>query len=94
VARVKNSDGICVKTYFERGFGRERNLPVISADTLAEVRKDATQAGLVLMMQYLTMQAIPKVIPTEMLEWFNSPQGKWFKREISDDDTPDAAMLG
>ncbi|MGA7929401.1 MAG: amidohydrolase family protein [Candidatus Sulfotelmatobacter sp.] len=162
VARVKNSGGICVKTYFERGFGRERNLPVISADTIAEIRKDATQAGLVLMMhansleaqkfavdgdvdviahgmwnwgdlrnpselpaeikslldrivdnrigyqptiqvmgglrayfdpQYLTLQTIPKVIPAEMLEWFNSPQGKWFKKEISDDDTPDAAVL-
>jgi imidazolonepropionase-like amidohydrolase len=162
VAKVKNSGGICVKTYFEPGFGRERNLPVISVDTLAEVRKNATQAGLVLMMhansfkaqkfavdgnvdviahgmwnwgnldqqsglpaeikslldrivdqrigyqptiqvigglqayfdpQYLTMQAIPKVVPAEMLEWFNSPQGKWFKKEISDDDTPDAAML-
>src|SRR5271157_3450615 len=162
VARVKNSGGICIKTYFERGFGRERNLPVISADNIAEIRKDATQAGLVLMMhansfeaqkfavdgdvdviahgmwnwgdlrnqselpaeikslldrivdkrigyqptiqvmgglrayfdpQYLTMQTIPKVIPAEMLEWFNSPQGKWFKKEISEDDTPDAAVL-
>jgi len=162
VAKVKNSGGICIKTYFERGFGRDRNLPVISADNLAEIRKDATQAGLVLMMhansfeaqkfavdgdvdviahgmwnwgdlenqselpaeikslldrivdkrigyqptiqvmgglrayfdpQYLTMQAIPKVIPAGMLAWFNSPQGKWFKKEISDDDTPDPAML-
>ena len=162
VARVKNSGGICIKTYFERGFGRERNLPVISADNIAEIRKDATQAGLVLMMhansfeaqkfavdgdvdviahgmwnwgdlekqselpaeikslldrivdkrigyqptiqvmgglrayfdpQYLTMQTIPKVIPAEMLEWFNSPRGKWFKKEISEDDTPDAAVL-
>ena len=162
IAKIKDSGGICVKTYFERGFGRERNLPVITADTLAEVRKDATQAGVVLMMhansfeaqkfavdgnvdviahgmwnwgdlekqselparikslldrivdqrigyqptiqvigglrayfdpQYLTMQAIPKVIPAEMLEWFNSPHGKWFKKEISDDNTPDAAML-
>jgi imidazolonepropionase-like amidohydrolase len=162
VARVKTSGGICIKTYFERGFGRERNLPLISADNIAEIRKDATQAGLVLMMhansfeaqkfavdgdvdviahgmwnwgdlrdqselpaeikslldrivdkrigyqptiqvmgglrayfdpQYLTMQTIPKVIPAEMLEWFNSPQGKWFKKEISEDDTPDAAVL-
>src|ERR1022692_699948 len=162
VAKFKNSGGICVKTYFERGYGRDRNLPVISADNLAEIRKDATQAGLVLMMhansfeaqkfavdgdvdviahgmwnwgdletqpelpaeikslldrivdkrigyqptiqvmgglrayfdpQYLTMQAIPKVIPAEMLEWFNSPQGKWFKQEISEGDVADAAML-
>ena len=38
VARVKNSGGVCVKTYFERGFGRDRNLPVMSADTLAQIR--------------------------------------------------------
>ena len=43
--------------------------------------------------QYLTMQTIPNVIPAEMLEWFNSPQGKWFKKEISEDDTSDAAVL-
>ena len=39
------------------------------------------------------MPAIPKVIPADMLAWFNSPGGKWFKKEISSDDTPDAAML-
>jgi imidazolonepropionase-like amidohydrolase len=27
-----------------------------------------------------------------MLEWFNSPEGKWFKKELVSDDTPDAAM--
>ena len=43
--------------------------------------------------QYLAMATIPKVIPAEMLEWFNSAQGKWFKKEISEDDAPDAAVL-
>jgi imidazolonepropionase-like amidohydrolase len=28
-----------------------------------------------------------------MLAWFNSAEGKWFKKELDDDDTPDAAML-
>jgi imidazolonepropionase-like amidohydrolase len=162
VARVKDSGGICVKTYFERGFGQDKNLPVITSDAVAEIRKAATQNGLTLMMhansfeaqkfavdgdvdviahgmwnwndlrnqpelpaeikglldrivdkrigyqptiqvmgglrayfdpQYLSMEAIPKVIPAEMLEWFNSPQGKWFKKEISEGDMPDAAML-
>lgn len=162
VARVKDSGGICVKTYFERGFGQDRNLPVITSGVVAEIRKAATQDGLTLMMhansfeaqkfavdgnvdviahglwnwgdlrnqpelpveikglldrivdkrigyqptiqvmgglrayfdhQYLSMEAIPKVIPAQMLEWFNSPQGKWFKKEISESDTPDAAML-
>src|SRR5580692_3595440 len=32
VARVKGAGGICVKTFFERGFGRDKNLPVLSAD--------------------------------------------------------------
>jgi hypothetical protein len=43
--------------------------------------------------EYLKMKAIPKVIPKEMLEWFNSPEGKWFKKELVDDDTPDTTML-
>ncbi len=34
-----------------------------------------------------------KVIPAEMVEWFNSPEGKWFKKEIAEDDTTDAAVL-
>ena len=162
VSRVKESGGICVKTYFERSFGRDRNLPVISPEVLSQVRKAATQDGLVLMMHansfeaqrfavdgnvdviahgmwnwgdlqsqpelppeikslldrvvdkrigyqptiqvmgglrayfdsaYLKMEAIPKLIPADMLEWFNSPPGKWFKKEISEDDTPDQAVL-
>jgi imidazolonepropionase-like amidohydrolase len=162
VARVKSSGGICIKTYFEHGFGRDRNLPVMGPDVLAEIRKAATQAGLVLMMhansfeaqkfavqgnvdviahgmwnwgdletktelpaeikalldqiaakkvgyqatiqvmqglrtyfdpEYLKLEAISKIIPKEMLDWFNSPAGKWFKKEIDDDDTPDSAML-
>lgn len=162
VARVKASGGICVKTYFERGFGKDRNLPVITPQMLAETRKAATQNGLVLMMhanafeaqkfgvagnvdvlahgmwnwgkldpqtelpdeikqvldqivekrigyqatiqvleglrvyfdpEYLKLAAIPKVVPHEMLQWFNSPEGKWFKKELDSDDTPDTAML-
>jgi imidazolonepropionase-like amidohydrolase len=162
VDRVRRSGGICVKTYFERGFGRDRHLPVMDPDVLARIRKAATQADLVLMMhansfeaqsfavaggvdvvahgmwnwgdlnkqrelppeikklldqivkqkigyqptiqvmrglgayfdpEYLKMKAIPKVIPEEMLEWFNSAEGKWFKKELVDDGTGDAAML-
>ena len=161
VAAIKRSGGICVKTYFERGFGRDRNLPVITADILAEIRDSATQAGLMLMIhansfeaqkfavnghvdviahgmwnwgdlakqtdlppdirkvldqiaeekigyqptlqvmqglrvyfdpEYLKMSAIPKVIPTEMLEWFESPEGTWFKKDIAEDNVPDTAM--
>ncbi|MGB9449340.1 MAG: hypothetical protein WBV50_02200, partial [Candidatus Acidiferrum sp.] len=49
VARVKSAGGICVKTYFERGFAKDKNLPVMSPDVLAEIRRAATQNGLVLM---------------------------------------------
>jgi Amidohydrolase family len=162
VARVKHSGGVCVKTYFERGFGHDRNLPVISSDMLAQIRQAATKQGLVLMIHansfeaqkfgvvgdvdvlahgmwnwgnlsneaelpaeikavldqiiakkigyqptiqvlqgleayfnpnYLKTDGILKVVPKEMLDWFNSPDGKWFKKELDDDDTPDEAML-
>jgi imidazolonepropionase-like amidohydrolase len=161
VARVKGEGGICVKTFFERGFGRDKNLPVPSAEVIAEVRKAATHEGLVLMMHansfeaqrfavdggvdviahgmwnwgelgketelpdeirqlldrivekkigyqatfqvlegarvyfepdYLQSEAIRKVIPNEMLAWFNTPEGKGFKKDLVDDDTPDAVM--
>jgi len=57
VARDKASGAICVKTYFERGFGRDRNLPVPSAELYAGVRKAATDAGLVLMTHANTFEA-------------------------------------
>ncbi len=161
VARVKGEGGICVKTFFERGFGRDKNLPVMSAEVLAEIRENATMQGLVLMMHansfeaqkfavdgdvdviahgmwhwgdldkeaglsdeirelldrivekkigyqatvqvlegerayfepdYLRTEAIRKVVPKEMLEWFDTPEGKGFKKDLVDDDTPDVVM--
>jgi imidazolonepropionase-like amidohydrolase len=49
VARVKSSGAICIKTYFERGFADDKNLPVMGPDVLAEIRSEATKDGLVLM---------------------------------------------
>jgi amidohydrolase family protein len=57
VARVKQAGGICVKTYYEHGFGRDRHLPVISAETFADVRRAATGAGLVLMVHANSFEA-------------------------------------
>jgi Amidohydrolase family len=50
VARVKNSGGMCVKTFFERGFADNFKLPVITPEMLAETRRAATQSNLVLFM--------------------------------------------
>jgi imidazolonepropionase-like amidohydrolase len=162
VARVKSSGAICVKTYFERGFADDKNLPVMGPDVLAEIRKAATQDGLVVMMhangfeaqkfavdgdvdviahgmwhwgelnkntelpdeikrlldqiadkkigyqptirvlygelayfdpEYLKINAISKVTPKELLEWFQSPEGKWFGKELNEDGAPDAEIL-
>src|ERR1039457_3867003 len=162
VARVKSSGAICVKTYFERGFANDKNLPVMGPDVLAEIRKAATQNGLVLMIhangfeaqkfavegnvdviahgmwhwgdldkktdlpdeirllldriaekkigyqptiqtlygeaayfdpEYLKLDAISKVTPKEMVAWFNSPEGKWFGKELNEDGAPDAAII-
>jgi Amidohydrolase family len=162
VARDKASGAVCVKTFFERGFGHDRNLPVPGPGIYADIRKAASAAGLVLMTHastyeaqkfavdggtdvlahgmwnwgewdnrqelpdeikilldriaeqkigyqptfqvlqgllayfdpaYLKMPAIRKVIPGAMLDWFNSPQGRWFRKEIANDDVPDAAVL-
>lgn len=57
VARVKNSGGICVKTFFERGFGGVRNLPVMSPEVFSDIRKAATANGLVLMIHANSFEA-------------------------------------
>jgi len=43
--------------------------------------------------EYLNTKSIPKVIPADMLKWFNSPEGKWFKKELALDAETDAAIL-
>jgi imidazolonepropionase-like amidohydrolase len=161
VARVKNAGGICVKTFFERGFGAVRNLPVMGPEVLSEIRRAATANGLVLMIHansleaqrfavagdvdviahglwnwgdldknpelpdeikrlldeivekrigyqattqvlygleayfdpdYLKNPAVAKVAPKALVEWFKSPEGKWFGKELNDDDTPAAVV--
>jgi imidazolonepropionase-like amidohydrolase len=162
VARVKSSGAICVKTYFERGFGDDKNLPVMGADVLAEIRKAATLDGLALMIhangfeaqnfavdgnvdviahgmwhwgdldkktdlpdeikqlldqivqkkigyqptiqvlsgelayfdpEYLKMDVLSKVTPKKLLQWFQSPEGNWFGKELNEEGAPDATIL-
>jgi imidazolonepropionase-like amidohydrolase len=50
VARMKADGAICVKTFFERGFGGVRNLPVPKLETIREVVKAAHAAGLSVLM--------------------------------------------
>jgi hypothetical protein len=57
VARVKRSGGICIKTYYEHGFGRDRHLPVMSPGMFAQVRRATTDAGLVLMVHANSFEA-------------------------------------
>lgn len=57
VARVKQAGGICIKTYYEHGFGRDRHLPVMSAKMFRDVRRAATDAGLVLMVHANSFEA-------------------------------------
>ena len=161
VAADKRAGAICVKTYFERGFGQDRNLPVLTPAMAAGIRKAARQNSLVMMMhansfeaqqfavdadvdviahglwnwgaldpqpelppeiktlldrivqkrtgyqatiqvlgglrayfdpEYLKMPAISRVTPASLVDWFNSPEGKSFKKELDEKSSPDADM--
>ena len=48
VARIRRAGGICVKTHYEHGFGREHDLPIMGPKVFAEVRAAATDKGLTL----------------------------------------------
>jgi Amidohydrolase family len=92
VARVKHSGGICIKTYYEHGFGRDRHLPVMSPGMFADVRRAATDAGLVLMVHANSFEAQrfaedggAAVIAHGMWNW-----GDWDRRQ---DLTPEITAL-
>ena len=57
VATDKRAGAICVKTYFEHGFGKDRNLPVITPALATGVRDAARQNGLVMMMHANSFEA-------------------------------------
>jgi imidazolonepropionase-like amidohydrolase len=50
VSRMKSDGAICVKTFFERGFGGVRNLPVPKLATMREIVKAAHAAGMPVLM--------------------------------------------
>jgi imidazolonepropionase-like amidohydrolase len=89
VARVKASGGICVKTFYERGFAADRNLPVLSPEIYAEIRKAATRDGLVLMThansfeaQKFAVDGGTDVIAHGMWHWGNLDQSAELPAEI------------
>ena len=43
---------------------------------------------------YLSNPALPKLLPKSMLAWLKTPEGKWFKQEVAEDDTDEAVRQG
>jgi imidazolonepropionase-like amidohydrolase len=153
IERVKKDGSICVKTFFERGFGRDRNtLPVPSAELFDGIVRAAHSAGLPVLLHatsveaqrfgleggtdifvhgmwtwndagtgqglpddarevldrvasrrigtmptlqvigglrvlyepgYLEQPAVRRVLPQSLLEWLQSPAGRWFKDDMA-----------
>jgi len=50
VSKMKSEGAICVKTFFERGFGGVRDLPVPKLETIRELVKAAHAAGIPVLM--------------------------------------------
>jgi imidazolonepropionase-like amidohydrolase len=57
VTRMKADGAICVKTFFERGFGGVHNLPVPQADTIRALVRAAHAAGLTVLMHANSLEA-------------------------------------
>lgn len=57
VTRMKADGAICVKTFFERGFGGVRNLPVPQAETIRALVRAAHAAGLPVLMHANSLEA-------------------------------------
>jgi hypothetical protein len=57
VARIAQDGAICVKTHFESGFGRVRNLPTPSTEILRALRDAAHARGMKLLLHANSQQA-------------------------------------
>ena len=153
VSRMKSDGAICVKTFFERGFGEDRNLPVPKLDTIRALVKAAHNAGMPVLMHansdeahkfgvdagvdvlahgmwnwnlehsttseitpgikrildgelknnvgvqptiqvlygikelfstsYLSDPQLSRVFPSNLIDWYRSPEGQWFHQSLS-----------
>jgi imidazolonepropionase-like amidohydrolase len=153
VSRMRADGAICVKTFFERGFGGVRDLPVPKLETIREVVRVAHAAGMPVLMHansdeaqrfgldagvdimahglwnwyqehsttsdvtpgikkildgelaqnvglqptiqvlygirdlfdasFLSDPRLPRVLPSNLLEWYRSPEGQWFRVVVS-----------
>ncbi|HEY2685063.1 MAG TPA: amidohydrolase family protein [Steroidobacteraceae bacterium] len=57
VARMKSDGAICAKTFFERGFGDQRNLPVPRLETIQALVRAAHAAGLPVLLHANALEA-------------------------------------
>jgi imidazolonepropionase-like amidohydrolase len=57
VARARQDGARCIKTFFERGFGRDHDLPVPSAALFAQIRDAAHAAGLPVLLHASSLEA-------------------------------------
>ncbi len=155
VSRMKADGAICVKTFFERGFGGVHNLPVPKLETIRELVKAAHAAGLPVLMHansdkaqafgvnagidilahgmwnlyqehsttsqltpgmqkildqelarnmgyqptmqvlnglkdvvgasFLLNPNLPRVLPSNLIDWYRSPEGQWFHKTVAED---------
>ena len=162
VSRMKADGAICVKTFFERGFGGVRDLPVPKLETIREVVKAAHEAGLPVLMHansdeaqrfgldagvdimahglwnwhqehsttsevtpaikkildeelarnvgwqptmqvlhgirdvfsssFLSDPRLLRVLPSNLIDWYRSPEGQWFRVAMSQDVAQDAKL--
>jgi imidazolonepropionase-like amidohydrolase len=159
VGRVKQEGAICIKTFFERGFGRDHDLPVPSPELFAAIVKSAHAARLPVLLHassleaqrfgveggadifahgmwnwnelngsaalpeparqvldrivsrragymptlqvigglrvlfepdYFDRPALARVVPQSLVEWYRSPDGRWFKDDLSNGRTDES----
>ena len=57
VDRVKRDGGICIKTFFERGYGHDHDLPVPSAKLFEDIVKSSRDAGLPVLLHASSLEA-------------------------------------